>query len=164
MVPDWKLERYLTGELPASEMRELRDLEATDEVFAGRVRMFREDNLAILRRMPFESLEAKLGAREVAANGANGAVGAGGKTAANFKLVKFAAAAVLVFAFVMVAVFMSGTADGILAGGEEEISVCTNDGTVDGALVGGASGIPCPRVCRRNLRTDLAILHLGGTR
>lgn len=108
MVPDWKLERYLTGELPASEMRELRDLEATDEVFAGRVRMFREDNLAILRRMPFESLEAKLGAREVAANGANGAVGAGGKTAANFKLVKFAAAAVLVFAFVMVAVFMSG--------------------------------------------------------
>lgn len=105
MIPDWKLERYLTGDLPASEMRELCDLEATDEVFAGRVRMFREDNLTILRRMPFESLEAKLDAREVAANGA---VGAGGKTAANFKLVKFAAAAVLVFAFVMVAVFIGG--------------------------------------------------------
>lgn len=121
MIPDWKLEKYLTGDLPASEMRELRELEATDEVFAGRVRMFREDNLAILRKMPFKSLEAKLDARDARENGArgaNGTVSADRKTAVSFKLVKFASAAVLVFAFVAVAVFMNGertissTADG----------------------------------------------------
>ena len=100
MIPDWKLERYLTGDLPASEMSKLRDLEAADEVFAGRVRMFREDNLAILRKLPFETLEPKLQSRP-------GAKGIDTLTV-NFKLVKFAAAAVFVLAFVAVAVFMNG--------------------------------------------------------
>lgn len=100
MIPDWKLEKYLTGDLPASEMRKLREMEATDEVLAGRVRMFREDNLAVLRKMPFESLETKLEAR-------SGIRGIDTLTV-NFKLVKFAAAAVFVLAFVAVAVFMNG--------------------------------------------------------
>ena len=30
MIPDWKLERYLTGDLPEGEMREIRELEKTD--------------------------------------------------------------------------------------------------------------------------------------
>lgn len=113
MIPDWKLEKYLTGDLPASEMRELRELEATDELFAGRVRMFREDNLAILRKMPFESLEAKLAAHDARENGENGAVcarganGAGRKTAVSFKLEKFAAAVIFVFAVVAVVAFMN---------------------------------------------------------
>lgn len=97
MIPDWKLEKYLTGDLPASEMRELRELEATDEIFAGRVRLLREDNLAILRKMPYETLSAKLEAhsRDV--------------RTVNFKFAKFAsAAAVFVLAFVAVAVFMNG--------------------------------------------------------
>lgn len=85
MIPDWKLEKYLTGDLPASEMRELRELEATDEVFAGRVRMFREDNLAILRKMPFKSLEAKL----------NGGAGSADSSAPRFAWVKIAAAVVV---------------------------------------------------------------------
>lgn len=109
MIPDWKLERYLTGDLPASEMRELRDLEATDELFAGRVRMFREDNLAILRKMPFESLEAKLEGRGQAGvanvncpNADRAGFGTSArKPAVNFRLVKFAAAAVFVLAFVV---------------------------------------------------------------
>lgn len=113
MIPDWKLEKYLTGDLPASEMRKLREMEATDEVLAGRVRMFREDNLAVLRKMPFESLETKLEAR-------SGIRGIDTLTV-NFKLVKFAAAAVFVLAFVAVAVFMNGErpmpmADGAGAG------------------------------------------------
>ncbi len=113
MIPDWKLEKYLTGDLPASEMRELRELEATDELFAGRVRMFREDNLAILRKMPFESLEAKLAAHDARENGENGAVcarganGAGRKTDVSFKLEKFAAAVIFVFAVVAVVAFMN---------------------------------------------------------
>lgn len=102
MIPDWKLEKYLTGDLPVDEMQRVRELEATDEVFANRVRMMREDNLAILRKMPFNSLKAKLDARGTVADGVNGAVR---KNALNFKLVKFAAAAVFVLAFAVVAMF-----------------------------------------------------------
>lgn len=104
MIPDWKLERYLTGDLPASEMRELREMEASDEMFACRVRMMREDNLAILRKMPFDSIEAKLDARGTGADGVNGANVANvaaRKNAPNFRLVKFAAAAVFALAFVV---------------------------------------------------------------
>lgn len=97
MIPDWKLEKYLTGDLPVEEMRKVRELEATDEVFAARVRMMREDNLAILRKMPFESFETKLQARP-------GEKGVDTLTV-NFKLVKFAAAAVFVLAFAVVAMF-----------------------------------------------------------
>ena len=49
MIPDWKLERYLTGDLPEGEMREIRELEKTDEIFAHRVKLLREDNAAIRR-------------------------------------------------------------------------------------------------------------------
>lgn len=92
MIPDWKLEKYLTGDLPVEEMRRVRELEATDEVFAARVRTMREDNLAILRKMPFESIETKLADR----------------APANFKFVKFAAAAVFVLAFAGIFTFMNG--------------------------------------------------------
>lgn len=62
MIPDWKLEKYLTGDLPASEMNEIRELENSDEIFAARVKMFREDNESILRKMPFGNLSARLSA------------------------------------------------------------------------------------------------------
>jgi hypothetical protein len=104
MIPDWKLERYLTGDLPESEMREIREMEATDEIFAGRVKMMREDNRAILKKMPFERLSEKMEAREVSLNGA-GMNGARKGMPAGFKLVKFAAAAALVLAVVSVALF-----------------------------------------------------------
>lgn len=59
MIPDWKLEKYLTGDLPEAEMQQIRELEETDEIFAGRVRMLREDAKAILKKIPFETLSAK---------------------------------------------------------------------------------------------------------
>ena len=104
MIPDWKLERYLTGDLPESEMREIREMEATDEIFAGRVKMMREDNRAILKKMPFEKLSEKMEAREVSLNGA-GMNGARKGMPATFGIVKFAAAAALVLAVVSVALF-----------------------------------------------------------
>ena len=114
MIPDWKLERYLTGDLPESEMREIREMEATDEIFAGRVKMLREDNRAILKKMPFERLSEKMEAREFGAghsgadlDGADlkGAGLNGAGNVVNFKFVKLAAAAALVLAVVSVALF-----------------------------------------------------------
>lgn len=100
MIPDWKLERYLTGDLPESDMREIREMEATDEIFAGRVKMLREDNAAILKRLPFEKLSEKIATMPGRSN-----AGAGNMVRVNFKLVKFAAAAALVLAVVTVALF-----------------------------------------------------------
>lgn len=97
MIPDWKLERYLTGNLPEGEMSEIRELEKTDEVFARRVKMLREDNAAILRKMPFERLAEKMDARDCGAERKNNVI--------HFGFVKFAAAAALVLAVVSVALF-----------------------------------------------------------
>jgi len=112
MIPDWKLERFLTGDLPEEEMNKLRELEADDAVFANRVKMLREDNKAILSKLPFETLAANLGtdaAEEGRANLGTGAAGNAAKNAAKnavrFTLVKFAAAAMFVFAVALVAFF-----------------------------------------------------------
>ena len=109
MIPDWKLERFLTGDLPEEEMNKLRELEANDAVFANRVKMLREDNKAILSKLPFETLAANLGTG-AAGNAANlGTVtetaGTAAKNAPRFTLVKFAAAAMFVFAVALVAFF-----------------------------------------------------------
>ena len=100
MIPDWKLERFLTGDLPEEEMNKLRELEANDAVFANRVKMLREDNKAILSKLPFETLAANLGT-DAAGNAAKNDA----KNAARFTLVKFAAAAMFVFAVALVAFF-----------------------------------------------------------
>lgn len=100
MIPDWKLEKYLTGDLPAEEMREIREMEATDEIFAGRVKMLREDNAAILKKLPFEKLSEKIAMMPGRSN-----AGADNTVRVNFKLVKLAAAAALVLAVVTVALF-----------------------------------------------------------
>ncbi len=105
MIPDWKLERFLTGDLPEEEMNKLRELEAQDAVFANRVKMLREDNKAILSKLPFEALAANLGtATEAAGSAANAAENAA-KNAPRFTLVKFAVAAMFVFAVALVAFF-----------------------------------------------------------
>lgn len=116
MIPDWKLERFLTGDLPDEEMNKLRELEANDAMFASRVKMLREDNKAILSKLPFEKLAANLGtdaAEEGRANLGTGAAGTAAKNVAKiaaknavrFTLVKFAAAAMFVFAVALVAFF-----------------------------------------------------------
>ena len=142
MIPDWKLERFLTGDLPDEEMNMLRELEATDVVFANRVKMLREDNKAILNKLPFETLAGKLadvayfaenadaaGTANAAtsidsvnvANSAGKADAAGraaknaAKNVLNISFVKFAAAAVLVLAVALVA-FMAQR-ETVVAGG-----------------------------------------------
>lgn len=112
MIPDWKLERFLTGDLPEEEMNKLRELEANDAMFASRVKMLREDNKAILNKLPFETLAERIAdATDAAEEGrANlGTVtetaGTAAKNAPRFTLVKFAAAAMFVFAVALVAFF-----------------------------------------------------------
>ena len=95
MIPDWKLERFLTGDLPEEEMREIRELEVTDEMLARRIEMLREDNKAILNKLPFEALAGKLADTAKTANVVN--------TASRFRLLKLASAAVLVLAVALVA-------------------------------------------------------------
>ena len=139
MIPDWKLERYLTGDLPEGEMREIRELEKTDEIFAHRVKLLREDNAAILKKLPFEKLSEKMEARELGA-GLNGVLnGAGRGVGANFRLVKFAAAAALVLAVVSVALFsqreIGPDAGTQVAGGAQVMDVAMADAS---ELSGGA--------------------------
>lgn len=59
-ISDFKLERYLLGELPEVEMVALRKREAEDELFAARVKMMREEGERFLAENPFSGLEDKL--------------------------------------------------------------------------------------------------------
>ena len=149
MIPDWKLERYLTGDLPESEMREIREMEATDEIFAGRVKMMREDNAAILKKLPFERLSEKMDSmsgRATVGSG-RGTLASGGSfisgkgMPAGFKLVKFAAAAALVLAVVSVALFsqreIGPDAGTQVAGGAQVMDVAMVDAQDDGTRIKG---------------------------
>lgn len=131
MIPDWKLERYLTGDLPAAEMREIRELEKTNEIFANRVKMLREDNVAILRKMPFERLSEKMDAMP-------GRSGSAGNTVhVNFKLVKFAAAAALVLAVVSVALFGQREVMAPATDGAQVMDVAMLDSQDEGTRIKG---------------------------
>jgi hypothetical protein len=113
MIPDWKLERFLTGDLPEEEMREIRELEVTDEMLARRIEMLREDNKAILNKLPFEALAGKLANAAETANVVS--------TASRFRLLKLASAAVLVLSVALVAFFTQRetvVAGGNVAGGD----------------------------------------------
>ena len=137
MIPDWKLERFLTGDLPEKEMNEIRKLEAADAMLAQRVKMLREDNKAILNKLPFEMLAAKIDAVDagtvtetaVAANLGSAKENAGNaeKNAPRFSIMKFAAAAVFVLAVALVA-FMA----------QRETSVMNERVGSDVASVGGS--------------------------
>ena len=59
-ISDFKVERYLLGELPEEEMAALQKREAEDEIFAARVREMREQNKRFMAENPFSALEAKL--------------------------------------------------------------------------------------------------------
>ena len=97
MIPDWKLERFLTGDLPESEMREIRELEATDAMLAQRIKLLREDNKAILNKLPFEAVADRIAKAKDIADAAEAK-----KVASSFRLLKFASAAVLVLAVALV--------------------------------------------------------------
>ena len=97
MIPDWKLERFLTGDLPESEMREIRELEATDAMLAQRIKLLREDNKAILNKLPFEAVADRIAKAKDIADAAEAK-----KVASSFRFLKFASAAVLVLAVALV--------------------------------------------------------------
>lgn len=129
MIPDWKLERYLTGDLPEGEMREIRELEKTDEMLAHRVKLLREDNAAILRKMPFERLAEKMDARDNGAERKDNVV--------HFGFVKFAAAAALVLAVVSVALFSQREIGPVTDGGARAMDVALADVPDDGTRIKG---------------------------
>ena len=129
MIPDWKLERYLTGDLPEGEMREIRELEKTDEMLAHRVKLLREDNAAILRKMPFERLAEKMDARDSGAERKDNVV--------HFGFVKFAAAAALVLAVVSVALFSQHEIGPATDGGARAMDVALAGVPDDGTRIKG---------------------------
>ena len=68
-ISDFKLERYLLGELSEKEMRELQERELSDEIFAARVAEMRLQGKRFVAENPFEALEAKMDAADEAADG-----------------------------------------------------------------------------------------------
>jgi len=67
-ISDFKLERYLLGELSEKEMRELQERELSDEIFAARVAEMRLQGKRFVAENPFAALEAKMAAAEQSAN------------------------------------------------------------------------------------------------
>ena len=67
-ISDFKLERYLLGELSEKEMRELQERELSDEIFAARVAEMRLQGKRFVAENPFVALEAKMTAAEQSVN------------------------------------------------------------------------------------------------
>ena len=59
-ISDFKLERYLLGELPQKEMRELQERELNDDIFAARVHEMREQGKRFLAENPFAVFEDRI--------------------------------------------------------------------------------------------------------
>jgi len=59
-VPDWKLERYLLGELPARELEGIRTLEDMRGGVWERLETLRAENAAVLRRYPPDATGRKI--------------------------------------------------------------------------------------------------------
>ncbi len=110
-VSDFKMERYLVDALPENEMKELRDREASDEIFAARVRDLQEQNKKILVQNPFENLARDLDRIDAANGSVPTAAGVGAAEArtliSRFNVLKIAAALVVALGIVS-AVFVGG--------------------------------------------------------
>lgn len=87
-ISDFKLERYLLGELSEKEMRELQERELSDEIFAARVAEMRLQGKHFLAENPFTALEERIDAAEAAGNSAE-------KAGQNILWLKVAAALVI---------------------------------------------------------------------
>jgi hypothetical protein len=62
-VPDWKLERYLVGELPAPEMESVREAADSDSTVRQRLEQLQLSNQDILRHYPAEWMTRQIVAR-----------------------------------------------------------------------------------------------------
>ncbi len=87
-ISDFKLERYLLGELSEKEMRELQERELSDEIFAARVAEMRLQGKRFVAENPFVALEERIEAAEAAGNSAE-------KAGQNILWLKVAAALVI---------------------------------------------------------------------
>jgi len=143
MIPDWKLERFLTGDLPEDEMKKIHELESTDAVLAQRVRMLREDNKAILNKLPFEKLAAKIVDAGTVTETAGAANFDAAKNAPRFTLMKFAAAAVFILTVALVAFFAQretvvtgGNGNDVAMGGAQKMQVALAETQSDTRIKG----------------------------
>lgn len=105
-VTDFKMEQYLVGALPENEMKELREREASDDIFAARVAALKEQNEKILAENPFENLAQNLDKVAASAIGVNDSR----TVIARFNILKIAAAVVVALG-IFSAVFIGGKAD-----------------------------------------------------
>jgi hypothetical protein len=87
-ISDFKLERYLLGELPEKEMRDLQERELSDEIFAARVAEMRLQGKRFVAENPFAALKERIEAAEAAGNSAE-------KAGQNILWLKVAAALVI---------------------------------------------------------------------
>lgn len=110
-VSDFKLERYLAGDLPQDEMQELRSREETDEIFQARVKMMREENAKILTDHPFEALSEKMAELD------EGSI-TGRRMAVSTMILKVAAAVVLAVGIFTAGYFMNG--ENVVSGSTRE--------------------------------------------
>ncbi|MCL2219183.1 MAG: hypothetical protein FWC23_04680 [Chitinispirillia bacterium] len=58
-VPDWKLERYILGELPDDELEAIGAMERSDEALRGRIAALRESDAQALAKYPPEWMARK---------------------------------------------------------------------------------------------------------
>ncbi len=94
-VSDFKMEQYLIGALPENEMQELRDREASDEIFAARVAALKEQNEKILAENPFEKLSVELDRADLVNGSLTDAGNRAGSMTFKFGVMKIAAAVIV---------------------------------------------------------------------
>ena len=75
-IPNWKIERYLLGELPEQDMDEIRALEETDSRLRGQIDELRASNVELIGIYPPEFMTAGLSFPEqIAPAAANSGIG-----------------------------------------------------------------------------------------
>ncbi len=60
MIPDWKIERYLLGELPESEMTALKTLESENTEFRSQIEQLKKSNEELLEKYPAKRTAEKM--------------------------------------------------------------------------------------------------------
>jgi hypothetical protein len=60
IIPDWKLERYLLGELPRREIEVIREMEWGDRELRGRITAMKASDAEILEKYPAEKMGRKI--------------------------------------------------------------------------------------------------------
>lgn len=100
-VPEWKLERYLLGELAPPEMEDVRKAAQSDGAVARRLEELRQSNGEILRKYPPESIVRQVHGRAYTARSVRPKPGSGH----HFGMLPRAAALIVVLLFVLLPIY-----------------------------------------------------------